>query len=109
MYADRITDSMRYAIDETNRRRTMQLEYNKVHGITPQTIHKEVHEKIEITKVAEESQIYETAASMSPQEIKKHIKRLEKEMKTAAIALEFETAARLRDKKIEIKKRAESD
>lgn len=109
MYADKITDSMRYAIDETNRRRTMQLEYNKVHGITPQTIHKEVHEKIEITKVAEESQIYETEASMSPQEIKKHIKRLEKEMKTAAIALEFETAARLRDKIIEIKKRAESD
>ncbi len=109
MYADKITDSMRRAIDETNRRRTKQLEYNKVHGITPQTIHKEIHEKIEITKVAEESQSYETEAKMTPQEREKQIKRLEKEMKTAAIALEFETAARLRDKILEIKKRAESD
>ncbi|NLB41072.1 MAG: excinuclease ABC subunit B, partial [Clostridiales bacterium] len=109
MYADKITDSMRYAIDETNRRRTMQLEYNKVHGITPQTIHKEIHEKIEITKVAEESQSYERVAEMTPQERAKEIKSLEKEMKTAAIALEFETAARIRDKILEIKKRAESD
>ncbi len=109
MYADNITDSMRYAIEETNRRRSMQLEFNRIHGITPQTIHKEVHEKIEITKVAEESQGYELASHMTPQETEKQIKRLEKEMKTAAAALEFETAARLRDKILEIKKRAESD
>ncbi|MDD4679950.1 MAG: excinuclease ABC subunit UvrB [Clostridia bacterium] len=109
MYADNITDSMRYAIDETNRRRIMQLEFNKLHGIIPETIHKEIHEKIEITKAAEESQIYEIEDAMSPQEREKQLKKLEKEMKTAAAALEFETAARLRDRIMEIRKRAESD
>lgn len=109
MYADNITDSMRYAIDETNRRRIMQLEFNKLHGIIPETIHKEIHGKIEITKAAEESQIYEIEDAMSPQEREKQLKKLEKEMKTAAAALEFETAARLRDRIMEIRKRAESD
>ena len=78
MYADTITDSMRYAIDETNRRRAMQMEYNRVHGITPKTIAKSVHEMIEITKVAEEEPAYETDKSMTFQEQKKLIKKLER-------------------------------
>ena len=104
MYADRITDSMRYAIDETNRRRTMQIEYNRRHGITPKTIIKNVHEMIEVTKAAEEHPAYETAKDMSGKDREKAIKKLEKKMKTAAAGLEFETAARLRDQILELKK-----
>jgi excinuclease ABC subunit B len=108
MYADTITDSMRYAIDETNRRRAMQMEYNRVHGITPKTIAKSVHEMIEITKVAEEEPAYETDKSMTFQEREKLIKKLEKEMKTAAAALEFENAAKLRDRIMELRKEQET-
>lgn len=108
MYADTITDSMRYAIDETNRRRTMQMEYNRVHGITPKTIAKNVYEMIEITKVAEEESAYETDKSMTFQEREKLIKKLEKEMKAAAAALEFENAAKLRDRIMELRKEQET-
>ncbi len=108
MYADTITDSMRCAIDETNRRRAMQMEYNRVHGITPKTIAKSVHEMIEITKVAEEEPAYETDKSMTSQEREKLIKKLEKEMKTAAAALEFENAAKLRDRIMELRKEQET-
>jgi excinuclease ABC subunit B len=104
MYADTITDSMRYAIDETNRRRAMQIEYNRRHGITPKTIIKNVYDRIEVTKVAEEQPVYETAEGMSKQDREKLIKKLEKEMKAAAAALEFEMAAKLRDQILQLKK-----
>ncbi|NLA84653.1 MAG: excinuclease ABC subunit UvrB [Clostridiales bacterium] len=103
MYADTITDSMRYAIDETNRRRKMQLEYNKRHNIIPKTIIKEVRDKIEITMAAEEKEEYETKL-LTQADREKLIKGLEKEMKEAAAALNFELAARLRDKIFELKK-----
>jgi excinuclease ABC subunit B len=106
MYADVITDSMRYAIDETNRRRTMQMEHNRVHGITPKTIIKSVHDMIEITKAAEEHPAYEIAEGMSGQDREKLIKKLEKEMKAAASALEFEMAAKLRDQIVQLRKEA---
>ncbi len=103
MYADTITDSMRYAINETNRRRKMQLEYNKRHNIIPKTIIKEVRDKIEITMAAEEKEEYETKL-LTQADREKLIKGLEKEMKEAAAALNFELAARLRDKIFELKK-----
>ncbi|MGI6570433.1 MAG: excinuclease ABC subunit UvrB [Caldicoprobacterales bacterium] len=102
MYADNITDSMRYAIDETNRRRSMQIEYNRLHNITPQTILKEVYDKIEITRAAEEHSPYEIQAEMTAEEREKKIRLLEKDMKAAAAALEFEAAARLRDQMMEL-------
>ncbi|HHY82611.1 MAG TPA: excinuclease ABC subunit UvrB [Clostridiales bacterium] len=105
MYADTITDSMKYAIDETNRRRAMQIEYNRQHGITPETIRKEVYDRIEITRAAEEHQEYEINKAATKQEIEKLIRKLEKDMKTAAAALEFETAAKIRDQIIELKKK----
>jgi len=104
MYADTITESMRQAIDETNRRRTMQIEYNKKHGIVPQTIRKEIHDRIEITRAAEEHADYETGSVMTAKEREKLIKKLEKEMKAAADALEFEVAAKLRDRIMELLK-----
>ncbi len=97
MYADRITESMARAINETNRRRKLQIEYNRVHGITPQTIVKNIHKTLEITRVAEEDQDYATGIS-SVEEINELIKELEKQMKAAAKALEFEKAADLRDR-----------
>ena len=97
MYADRITESMARAINETNRRRRLQIEYNRVHGITPQTIVKNIHRTLEITRVAEEDQDYATGFS-SVEEMKKLITELEKQMKAAARALEFEKAADLRDR-----------
>ena len=102
MYADNITDSMRYAIDETNRRRSMQIEYNRLHNITPQTILKEVYDKIEITRAAEEHSPYEIQTEMTAEEREKKIRLLEKDMKAAAAALEFEAAARLRDQMMEL-------
>lgn len=106
MYADRITDSMRIAIDETNRRREIQMAYNKKHGITPETIKKRVHEVIEATRAAEQKADYVTSIreqAMSADERKKLIARLEKEMKEAAKNLFFERAAELRDLIIELK------
>jgi excinuclease ABC subunit B len=94
MYADTITRSMQKAIDETNRRRKIQMEYNKKHGITPQTIIKPVHEILEITKIAEDREEY-IESGLSIEQI---IKNLEDEMKEAAANLQFERAAELRDK-----------
>ncbi len=105
MYADRITDSMRYAIDETNRRRTMQMDYNRQHGITPRTIKKSIHDTIEVTKAAETHSAYGIKKDMTASDREKLIRTLEKEMKAAAAALEFETAARLRDQIMELRKK----
>lgn len=100
MYADKITRSMQVAIDETNRRRTIQQEYNKQHGITPQTVRKAVREVIEATKAAESKEEYSVKKNvdkMSKKDREQLIKTLEKEMKEAAKALQFERAAELRD------------
>lgn len=106
MYADKITDSMRVAIDETNRRREIQEQYNKEHGITPQTIKKAVRDLISISKeVAKEEQRFaKDPESMDKKELGKFVKDLEKKMKQAAADLNFEAAAELRDKMVEIKK-----
>ncbi|MFS8612114.1 MAG: excinuclease ABC subunit UvrB [Planifilum fulgidum] len=106
MYADTITDSMRKAIDETERRRRIQQAYNEKHGITPQTVRKAVREVIEATKVAEEKAPYGKVLdvrSMGKKERRQLISQLEKEMKEAARKLEFERAAELRDMIIELK------
>ena len=106
MYADNMTDSMRMAIDETMRRREIQMKYNEEHGITPQTIKKSVRDLISISKkvAAEEMRLEKDPESMSVAELEKLIKKLEKQMKKAAAELNFEAAAELRDKLIELKK-----
>ena len=106
MYADTITDSMRKAIDETRRRRAVQDAYNKEHGITPQTIRKAVRDLITISKeiAKEEVKFEKDPESMSPQELKKLIAEVEKKMRRAAADLNFEAAAELRDRMIELKK-----
>ncbi len=111
MYADRITDSMNKAISETERRRAIQQKYNEEHGITPQTIQKAVRELISISKVIakEELQFEKDPESMSREEIEKLLQTIEKKMKKAAAELDFETAAELRDKMIELKKRLEEN
>lgn len=98
MYADTITGSMRRAIDETERRRTLQMQYNKEHGITPKTIQKDIRAVIEATMVAEETVDYVAVKpALSAKERETRIRQLEKEMKAAAKQLEFEKAALLRD------------
>jgi len=106
MYADVITDSMRVAIEETNRRRTIQQKYNEEHGITPQTIKKAVRDLISISKkVAKEEMRFEKdPESMDKKELEKLIGDVQKKMQRAAADLDFETAAELRDKMIELKK-----
>lgn len=110
MYADRITKAMQRAIDETNRRRKIQIEYNQKHGIVPQTVKKGIRQIIEATiSVAEEEEKYESiekdiVQNMSKQEIEEYIKELEQQMKRFAIELEFEKAAKIRDKIFELKK-----
>ena len=105
MYADTITDSMRIALDETNRRRAIQQKYNEEHGITPQTIKKAVRELISISKVVakEEMKFEKDPESMSRKELEKVIAEVQKKMQRAAADLDFETAAELRDKMIELK------
>ncbi|OYD08114.1 excinuclease ABC subunit UvrB [Paludifilum halophilum] len=106
MYADTVTDSMRRAIDETERRRSIQIDHNEKHGIVPQTIKKAIHEVIEATKAAEEKETYQATPDMekmSKKEREKWVQRLEKEMKAAAKDLQFERAAELRDLLIELK------
>lgn len=105
MYADKITDSMRVAIDETNRRREIQQKYNEEHGITPTTIKKAVRERISITKEAVETvdKLEKDPESMSVKEIEKLIKKLTKEMQKAASELNFEAAAELRDQMMKLK------
>ena len=106
MYADTITDSMRAALDETQRRREVQMAYNEEHGITPKTIQKAVRDLIAVSKkvAASEVQMEKDPESMSVAELEKLIKKLEKQMKKAAADLNFEAAAELRDKLIELKK-----
>jgi len=106
MYADTITDSMRAALDETQRRREVQMAYNEEHGITPKTIQKAVRDQIAVSKkvAASEVQMEKDPESMSEKELEKLIKELEKQMKKAAADLNFEAAAELRDKLIELKK-----
>ncbi|MFZ5753837.1 MAG: helicase-related protein, partial [Bacillota bacterium] len=104
MYADNITDSMQKAIDETNRRRIIQLAFNAEHHITPSTVKKGVRDVIEATMVADTKAIYETDTNkLSKEEIKRLIANLEKEMKEAAKQLAFERAAQLRDAIIELR------
>ena len=106
MYADVITDSMRLAIDETERRREIQEAYNREHGITPKTIQKSVRDLIRISKevAKEEVKFEKDPESMNPEELKKLIAKLTKQMKSAAADLNFEAAAELRDKIVSLKK-----
>ena len=107
MYADTITDSMRKALDETNRRRKIQEAYNEEHGITPKTIKKAVRDLISISKeVSKEETMYaeKDPESMSKKELEKLAAQIQKKMKAAAAELNFEEAALLRDRMIEIKK-----
>ena len=105
MYADVMTDSMRQAIDETERRRKVQMAYNEEHGITPKTIQKSVRDLIAVSKkvAAEELRMEKDPESMSEKELEKLIKELSKQMKKAATELNFEAAAELRDKIVELK------
>ncbi len=101
MYADVMTESMAKAIRETERRRAIQQAYNEMHGITPKTIVKKVHDVIQITKTATEKQKFgldKDPESMSKKELETWIRKLDKEMKQAAADLQFERAAQLRDK-----------
>jgi excinuclease ABC subunit B len=101
MYADNMTDSLQYALDETNRRRVIQMRYNEEHGITPQSIQKTIHEILEITSTVElgenlkENLEFIKESMMDPKAL---MRKLEKEMKAAADELDFERAARFRDK-----------
>ena len=107
MYADVITDSMRKAMEETERRRNVQMQYNKEHGITPQTIKKAVRDLISISKkvAAEELRMEKDPESMSKTELEKLIQDVSKQMRKAAAELNFEAAASLRDKMIELKQK----
>ena len=106
MYADRMTDSMDKAISETNRRRAIQEEYNKENGITPQTIKKSVRDLISISKeiAKTEVQFEKDPESMSYQELTKLIEKMQNKMRKVAADLNFEEAAILRDKIVELKK-----
>lgn len=107
MYADTVTDSMQAAIEETKRRRQVQMEYNEKHGITPKTIHKSVRDLISISKKvsSEEMKLEKDPESMSEKELQAAIKDINKKMKKAAAELNFEVAAELRDQLIEFKKK----
>ena len=106
MYADNMTDSMKIAIEETNRRRQIQQKYNEEHGITPQTIQKAVRDLISISKVIakEEFKFDKDPESMEREELEKLVANIQKKMKKAAADLNFEAAAELRDKMVELKK-----
>ncbi len=106
MYADNMTDSMKAAIDETDRRRSIQKQYNEEHGITPETIKKAVRDVIAISKAASKSSgtWQKDPESMDGDELKKLSKELERRMRKAAAELDFETAAELRDRMVEVNK-----
>ncbi|WP_280145561.1 excinuclease ABC subunit UvrB [Bacillus amyloliquefaciens] len=108
MYADKITHSMEIAINETKRRREQQERFNEIHGITPQTINKEIRDVIRATQAAEDKGEYKTKtapklAKMTKKERQKVVEQMEQEMKEAARALDFERAAELRDLLLELK------
>ena len=106
MYADNMTDSMKFAIDETNRRREIQEQYNEEHHITPTTIKKAVRDLISITKEADgiSNEVTKDPESMDLKELNKLVKELTKKMHQAAAELNFEEAASLRDRMVELKK-----
>jgi excinuclease ABC subunit B len=110
MYADRMTDSMKKAVEETYRRRTIQMEYNTAHNITPVGITKDVRDlSNSVRAVAEEKPEYEVASADIPKdELARLIKDLEAQMKTAAKNLEYERAAAIRDQIVELRKRMET-
>ena len=105
LYADKITDSMKNAMDETERRRVIQQAYNKEHGITPQTIRKEVRDLIRITSSAEEEIeiTSDTMSKLKPAERRELLETMELEMRQAAKELDFEKAASLRDVMLELR------
>ena len=104
MYADKVTDAMKQAIDETNRRRQKQIVYNQAHGIVPETIIKEVYDLTDrVRAVADERVEYRVGQALPKDELTRLIKELEKQMKQAAEALEFEKAAMLRDQIFELR------
>lgn len=105
MYADKITDSMQRAMDETTRRREIQQQYNIDHNIEPKTIIKEIRDLISISKVAEDAETYDTTSydELSKEERKELIAKMEEKMREAAKTLDFETAATLRDTILELK------
>ncbi|MFT2203019.1 excinuclease ABC subunit UvrB [Staphylococcus chromogenes] len=106
MYADKMTDSMQYAIDETERRRSIQMAYNEEHGITPKTINKKIHDVISATVETDETNAdnrKEVPKKLTKKERQKTIQNIEKEMKEAAKALDFEKATELRDLLFELK------
>ena len=106
MYADTMTDSMQMAIDETMRRREIQMTYNQEHGITPQTIKKAVRDLISISQKVDTGEMLmeKDVESMSREELEKTVEKVTKQMKKAAAELNFEAAAELRDQLIELKK-----
>jgi excinuclease ABC subunit B len=109
MYADNMTGSMQRAIDETERRRAIQVAYNEQHGITPQTVNKAIREVLESRKIAESKSFYNVSRSKDPatmplDQLMTALADIEREMKQAAKALEFERAAQLRDELKELKK-----
>lgn len=105
MYADKVTDSMQRAMDETSRRRSIQEQYNEEHGIVPKTIIKEIRDLISISKVADDTESYDATSfdELSKSERKELIAKMEEEMREAAKTLDFETAATLRDTILELK------
>ncbi len=108
MYADKITKSMKVAIDETERRREIQKEYNEKHGITPQSIKKSIHSVIEATKAAEDEEEYQAALKedvIEQESLEEYILELEDEMMAASQALQFERAAELRDRIVALKEK----
>ena len=109
MYADVMTDSMRHAIEETNRRRAIQQAYNEAHGIEPQSIVKQVHDLTERVKVAAEARVEYRTAALPKAEVQYLVAELEKQMKEAAANLEFEKAALLRDQIFELRKQQEDE
>jgi excinuclease ABC subunit B len=108
MYADRMTDSMRKAIEETYRRRDIQMAYNEAHGITPVAIQKSIRDlSDEVRSVAEERAEYAVTEDIPKDELARLLKDLEGQMKAAAKNLEFERAAALRDQIVELRRRLE--
>lgn len=105
MYADKVTDSMQRAMDETSRRRSIQEQYNEEHGIVPKTIIKEIRDLISISKVADDTESYDATSfdELSKSERKELIAKMEDEMREATKTLDFETAATLRDTILELK------
>jgi excinuclease ABC subunit B len=110
MYADRVTDSMRRAMEESDRRRTKQIAYNEEHGITPQTIRKKVHDAIrfhqEVAEEAERTVPLGLEGELAAADLDALIQAMEEEMRSAAAELEFERAAELRDELEELREKA---